>query len=316
MTLKKQSTPASKAGSVHELVPSAKKGPASAQTTDGKISGQGKEKDSVSALLFNNDDNFADVFNHAVFCNTAISAADLRTESTRETSVLRTKQGTRTTLTQFRDVIKKLGKDQTLAILAIENQNQESYQMPFRVMEMDYLNYARQIRIIADKHKHEMTEAKKTAVKKTSLSGGEYLDRFYKSDRLNPCITLVIYWGEETWRGPRQLSDMFAESEWTPYAPDYKMHLLEVHKISDSELSTYSDELRMVFGFVKFARQKIRLREFIAENEEIFSNMPETVVDVIADLAHSAELEKIKQKTDVKNERGNYNMCQVIQRLG
>jgi len=65
-----------------------------------------------------------------------------------------------------------------------------------------------------------------------SPSGGEYLDHFYENDRLMPCITLVVYWGEEPWRGPRRLSDMFAGNDWGLYAPDYNMHFLDIHRMS------------------------------------------------------------------------------------
>ncbi|MCD7955911.1 MAG: Rpn family recombination-promoting nuclease/putative transposase [Lachnospiraceae bacterium] len=297
------------------LAASAGKTKTSAQPVDGKIGGQGKEQDSASFLLFGSNENFADVFNHAVFKGEkTILPSDLLTDEGRETAFLRMKQGTRTTITQYRDIVRKLRKDQVFAILAIENQNRESYQMPFRVMEMDYLNYARQIRVITDRHKleYEKKHSGKSVGTGVSLSGGEYLDHFYRGDRLIPCVTLVIYWGDEPWEGPRQLSDMFAASEWNRYAPDYRMHLLDIHRMSDSELAEFGDELRVVFGFVKYARKKERLQNFIEENRDAFSNVSETAVDAIMDLAHSSELERIKLTNHVKNERGNYNMCQAL----
>ncbi|MCD7746340.1 MAG: hypothetical protein LUI13_13855 [Lachnospiraceae bacterium] len=48
------------------------------------------------------------------------------------------------------------------------------------------------------------------------------------------------------------------------------------------------------------------------ENEDAFSNVSETAVCAISDLAHSAELEKIRKTSHVINERGNYNMCQAL----
>ncbi|MCD7883812.1 MAG: hypothetical protein LUI87_08955 [Lachnospiraceae bacterium] len=86
----------------------------------------------------------------------------------------------------------------------------------------------------------------------------------------------------------------------------------DVHRMSESELDTYGDEMRVVFGFVKYARQKERLQAFIKENEDAFSNVSETAVCAISDLAHSAELEKIQETSHVINERGNYDMCQAL----
>src|SRR5699024_10896867 len=36
----------------------------------------------------------------------------------------------------------------------------------------------------------------------------EFLSGMRKGDRLIPCYTMVIYWGEEKWDGPRSLGDM------------------------------------------------------------------------------------------------------------
>ena len=38
-------------------------------------------------------------------------------------------------------------------------------------------------------------------------SYGEFLSGFRKTDRLHPCITLVLFWGEK-WDGPTDLYDL------------------------------------------------------------------------------------------------------------
>ncbi|MCD8346932.1 MAG: Rpn family recombination-promoting nuclease/putative transposase [Lachnospiraceae bacterium] len=283
----------------------------------GKIGGQGKKKDSATSLIFQSNENFAEVFNHTVFALNPVSALKLSENSDiKETAFLQVTEFSHTTLTRYRDITKYLGNDQTLAILGIENQDRECFQMPFRALEMDYINYARQIRIITDRNDKAMKESAEDASEvplSSKPNSSEFLGRFYKEDKLIPCITLVVYWGTEPWQGPLRLSDMFMESPWTQYASDYQMHLLDVQRINDAELNSYGDELKVVFGFVKYARNKKQLKDFISQNEKAFSNVSSTVVDAIAELTHSKELACIKPIYTADSQEGrNINMCQAL----
>ncbi|MCD7744633.1 MAG: hypothetical protein LUI13_04995 [Lachnospiraceae bacterium] len=87
-----------------------------------------------------------------------MKAEDLSAEDTKESALLRVTKDTHTTLTQYRDVVKTLNHGQPLAILGIENQSESNYQMPFRVFEFDFVNYARQIQEISDRHEMERKE--------------------------------------------------------------------------------------------------------------------------------------------------------------
>ncbi|MCD8023836.1 MAG: Rpn family recombination-promoting nuclease/putative transposase [Lachnospiraceae bacterium] len=246
-------------------------------------------------------------------------------------------EDTNRALEEYRDIVKKLKKDQNVAILGIEHQSEQSFQMPFRVMEMDFLSYARQVRVIMERNKKVMKAGKDSkedsdlnatqpkgfiAVSESVLpdrslyprpNNGEYLDRFYQSDQIAPCITLVIYWGAEPWQGPKGLSEMFGKNSMASYAKDYPMYLLEVRQIPDMELASYGKELRAVFGFVKYARDKLSLQRFLTQNEEDFSELSGIVLDAIAELTHSPELKKLRStQYAIEMEGGNYNMCQAL----
>ena len=55
------------------------------------------------------------------------------------------KRSKRTGKVRYRDIVKKLKSGGSLRILAMENQNQVDYTMPFRCMEYDTMEYRRQI---------------------------------------------------------------------------------------------------------------------------------------------------------------------------
>ncbi|MCC8106954.1 MAG: Rpn family recombination-promoting nuclease/putative transposase [Clostridiales bacterium] len=279
----------------------------------GKIGGQGKEKDSATALVFKKNKNFAEVFNRTLFTEMPISEEDLIEKDIRETATLHVTKDAHTTLTRYRDVVKGVKREYLLAILGIENQTVSHNLMPFRVLEMDFLNYARQIRVISDQHKFEK-KIKERESPGIALSGEEYLSDFYKDDYLIPCITLVVYWGNEPWQGPRKLSDLFVNSKWSVMASDYQMHLLEVQQMTNDEIKKYDTELRSIFGFVKYSHNKRQLRDFIDQNEDAFSDISMTAIDAIAELTHSTELKKIKSPYE-SGEGDGIDMCQALKEM-
>lgn len=128
--------------------------------TTGKIAGQGTKKDSVTTLLFKTkNENFAELFNRTLLKDTPVSPDELVEEDIKETAFLRiTKEGGGTALVQYRDVVKGTRNSRILAVLGIENQSMSDPSMPFRVLELDFVNYARQVQMIRDRHRKEWTE--------------------------------------------------------------------------------------------------------------------------------------------------------------
>lgn len=87
------------------------------------------------------------------------------------------------------------------------------YAMPMRVMGYDYGSYKKQYDSNAKKYK--------TA---KGLSEDEYLSRMRKNDKFMPVITVVIYYGERSWDGPKSLHDMLdIPKDIIKYVNDYKM---------------------------------------------------------------------------------------------
>ena len=123
---------------------------------------------------------------------------ELGEENIKETAYLRVvKEGGGTTLIQYRDVAKGVRNERIFAILGIENQSEIDYAMPFRVLELDFVNYARQMQSIRERHEAEWKTEGGHRHRPSGITAGEYLGRFLKTDRIVRCVTLVVYWGEE-----------------------------------------------------------------------------------------------------------------------
>ncbi len=186
-------------------------------------------------------------------------------------------------------------------IIALESQSDIHYAMPIRVMSGDSANYHNQW----DKIKKQHGEEK-------DLKGAEYLSGFSKTDKLIPEITLVLYYGEEPWDGPRCLKDILdlegLPSEVQDMVADYPLYLIEVRKFEDYEL--FETELRLVFGFLQHDTDKDALNEYVAQNEEIFKNLSEDTFDLISNFSKSTIL--TTKKNSSKTETGGINMCKAI----
>ena len=241
------------------------------------------------------------------------SPEELDEENIKETAHVRvTKEGGGTTLVQYRDVAKGVRNERIFAVLGIENQSEIDYAMPFRVLELDFVNYARQMQSIRERHDEEWKTEEGRRRRPPGVTAGEYLGRFLRTDRIVRCVTLVVYWGEEPWDGPMRLSDLFETETETPCAVQVDMNLLDVCRMSDEEICRYTGELRTVFGFRKYAENREKLGAFIAGNREHFSNVSETAMNALEELTHSPELKKIRTP-EYQIPGGGYNMCRGIQ---
>ena len=98
-----------------------------------------------------------------------------------------------------RDVIMKWTTDKQEMYLAIENQLVEDLTMSYRNAMYDMKSYESQIRRL--KRNHRETRDLKDPL--------ETISRIKKEDRLIPCITFVIYYGQEEWKHHKSLKDMF-----------------------------------------------------------------------------------------------------------
>ena len=287
--------------------------------TKGKIPGQGQPTDASTDLFWRDNENFAEVFSKAVFNGLFVNPDHLEDLNVAESTMLRLNDGATTTLKQTRDVVKALTSGGAwLVILGIENQTHVDFLMPFRVWELNFINVARQVDEIRKKHQAErkaIKEAKEKGkiVEEKELSTEEVLSGFYRDDKLTPVITLVIYYGQEEWKLPLKLSDLFQETPFTGFADDMPMYLLDVRHMTREKLDSYSPALKSFFGFLIY-ENSADLDAFAKENDKSFSNLPEQTIDALIEITHSKELERFKK--EYRTPEGGVNVCYGIQVYG
>lgn len=117
-----------------------------------------------------------------------------------------------------------------------------------------------------------------------------------------PVITIVVYFGKEPWDGPRSLKEMLdlngLPKEIVEMVADYPLYLLEVRRIKNPEI--FRSDFRWVIEFLQKENSKQEIREYLSQNEEIFTDLDEEAFDLITVMSDSGELRKRKKMQDRK----------------
>ena len=243
--------------------------------------------------------HFADMFNAALFGGKEVIKAD---ELTDEDGEMKDSLATKGTEVR-RDNVKKWMHGTKLAILVIEDQNNIDYHMVIRNLYAEGLYYHREWKKIKSSHR-----------KKKDLKGQhEFISGMKIEDKFEPVINLVVYFGEEPWNGPRtlyELLDLTGENECLlPYINNYKLNLFDYHDYDNFE--NFKTELRIVFEFLRYAKDKDALRKMVAQHAENYYNVSNETYQMIAGLTNSVELLKNDEK--YINEQEGWDMCKALE---
>lgn len=173
--------------------------------------------------------------------------------------------------------------------------------MPIRNFLYDALTMEKQRRIISDRY------ARKENCKE--LSEDEYICRFSRSDKIKSVITLVVNWSGKPWDGPLTLREMYdCPDDWiVQYAPDYRVHLLDPMTLPDARLVEFQSELKPVFAFSKYQRDKKELQSATETRPELFGEIGSLAADVIF------QTTGVNLKRRKKEER--VDMCTAIREM-
>ena len=202
---------------------------------------------------------------------------------------------------KYRDALKLMMTDGNIAycILGCEDQSRVHYAMPVKNILYDAMQYARQVTKAAKSHSKE---------KGKKPSSGEFLGGFYKTDRLIPVVTLVIYWGPDRWDGPLSLKEMYAAADDAimQYVPDYKINLIAPEQMSDDEIKEFKSSLKEVMLYIKYSKDKAKLQE-IAQEDPNFLSMDRQAAEVI-NVTTNSRLKYPEGKETI-------NMCLAIEEM-
>ena len=248
---------------------------------------------------------FADVFNQFLYHGQQIIQPDRLAElDTTEIAVPYGADHVSVPEQRYRDVSKMLmamtdGKV-AYCILAVENEAKIHFAVPDKKGLYDFLQLAHQVSKASTSHKKSKSEEKP--------SRNEFLSGFYKSDRLLPVLTVVVYFGAEEWDGPLSLREMYADCDETvlQYVAGYRINLITPKGLSDKEIDEFQTNLREIMRYIKYSNDKKKL-DNILETEQRFRSVERSAVEIINAATNS------KMKIDEGKE--SVDMCLAIQEM-
>ncbi len=266
----------------------------------------GKE-DTVTKEYIRNPEIFADAFNKFLYNGRQVIKPESLAElDTTEIALPYGESGAAVPGQKYRDVLKLAMTDGHVAycILGIENQSGINYAMPVKNMVYDAMQLSYQVTKAAQSHKRKNKEDGR----KDKPSPQEYLSGFYKTDKLIPVITLVIFWGAEKWDAPLSLKEMYATTDEAvmKYAPDYRVNLIAPGQMTEEEIKEFTTSLKEVMLYIKYSQDKTKLQEVIHSNEG-FKSLNRQAAEVINVTTNS------KLKYPEGKER--VNMCVAIEEM-
>ena len=101
---------------------------------------------------------------------------------------------------------------------------------------------------------------------------------------------------------PEELKKLFTEKS---------LLIFEMRHFPNEEW--FQTDLRQVCGFLKRTNDRMKLKTYIEENQEVFSNLPEDAYDFLTVMAGIRNLRLIKQ--EVQSKGGGFDMCKAIKEM-
>lgn len=273
--------------------------------------------DTTTKKYMENPIVFADAFNQFLYHGEQkINPARLTELDTTEIVVPYGGNGAGVPEQKYRDVLKLLyamtDGQTAYCVMGIENQAEIHYALPVKNGVYDFLHLSHQVSKAANAHRQARKDAKSRQTdnrqEKEEPTDGEFLSGFWKTDRLIPVVTLVIYFGSDSWDAPLSLKEMYssADSVILAHAPDYHVNLIAPKEMSNDEINNFHSNLREVMLYIKYSKDKQTLNNIVKEDLR-FQSMERQAADVINVVTGS--------KLKYPEGKGAVNMCLAIQQM-
>ena len=178
-------------------------------------------------------------------------------------------------------------------LLAIENQSYVDGLMPARVMIYDAMTFHIQMEVLK-----AQTRAQKTS--------DAFLTGVPKGVKLKPVITAVCYFGTNPWDGPSRLHEILEihDPELKKFIPDYPIHIIDPHRLTDEQMQCIETSLREVFLCLKASSHSKSLKEIVNSSQRFQHMDPDAMnlINTVLDIDIPIDYQKKEN-----------NMCQAVE---
>ncbi len=184
-----------------------------------------------------------------------------------------------------RDLVRRAAFGVNFMVVGIENQGETDYLMPLRCMSYDTAEYEKQA-----------AQIRRKVRKRKKVTNAEFLSGFAKDSRLHPCVTIVLYYGEDCWDGATALREIMdlegIPPELRAEVNDYKIHLCEVRKFENTEV--FKTDVKQVFDCLRYAKEPEKLYQLVTSDPSYRAMEPDTY-EMIVEYTGVGELMKVQE---------------------
>ena len=259
------------------------------------------EKDLQKKSYFSDEERFADLINGLVGAGKEIVTPSDLTDMDSQTGFFKLPAFGGKRKQHYRDLVKKAAFGMNFIVIGLENQEAVHYLMPLRCMAYE-----------TDEYERQAVKLRKRVRRQKGISPAEFLSGFTRQDRLKPCITLVLYYGEE-WDGAKDMRSLLdltdIPEEFYGLINNYHIHICEVRKFENTEV--FRTDLKQVFDFIRYSKEPEKLYELVRK-DPVYQELDEDAYDVIAEYVNRMELKEMKKENQ---EGGTVNMSDVVTEL-
>jgi len=248
------------------------------------------EKDIAEKILEAYDDVFADIVNVLLFDGEQV----VKEEDLEEESEYSHYKADGKLHEQTRDVAKYWKKgDVKIAFYGLENQTDIDIDMPLRVIGYDGAAYRAQFLADTEKIINEGGEEKRIKVRKPRY----------------PVITLVLNFNyKRRWKKPLRLFECLNIPErLKPFVNDYRINVYDIAWLTDKQVSMFQSDFKVVADY--FVQMR-KTRYYIPSSDVI-----KHVHEVLQLMAIMTNDNRFEQAYNVNLEKGEVNMCEVLDRV-
>lgn len=191
------------------------------------------------------------------------------------------------------------------AIMQIENQSEINKVMPIRDLGYIYNNYNEQIK----EHKRKNEQEGKR------FYGRELAD----DDRLEPVITIVLYYGKEEWKRPLTIMDMLnleeeEKQKLEPFLLNHRIHLIPLQRLKEETINKYRSDFWHVIEFLSIHGRGKR-RKYLEESAGRPVSHPREVMDVLYALSKDKRFLELETENNRKEEEEMGPISEMLDEL-
>ena len=123
---------------------------------------------------------------------------------------------------------------------------------------------------------------------------------------IRPVITIVIYFGADEWDAPESIYDMLdvKDPDILKYVTDYRINLITPAKMDDEDFEKFATELKQVFKYLKYSKDKEKLNVVMRE-DEVYKHISKRTAVLLNTVAG--------MKMKINRKKDEVNMCKAIE---